>query len=159
MSYILASVMCLAVSIMAAWHLWAVALGETSCEGHDFEVYRKVAKERGEVFVNSYDLGYVSPLSFPPLFLPLLNTPEADSGGVGNARIWSCFSMWAWMGSKPPFSLLPLLLTVLFMLMSAWTARCTRSSFHSASNRIRMDGRGLEDRDMRDIGVLGRARS
>ncbi|EIM86060.1 zf-DHHC-domain-containing protein [Stereum hirsutum FP-91666 SS1] len=57
MSYILAAVMCLAVGIMAAWHLWSVAIGETSCEGHDFEIYRKLAKSRGETFVNSYDLG------------------------------------------------------------------------------------------------------
>lgn len=49
MSYILAAVMCLAVGIMAAWHLWSVAIGETSCEGHDFEIYRKLAKSRGEV--------------------------------------------------------------------------------------------------------------
>lgn len=71
--------MCIAVLVMLLWHLWGVAGGETSVEAQDHAVYRKVAKDRGEVclflllrctrtlselialqtFVNSYDLGYV----------------------------------------------------------------------------------------------------
>ncbi|TCD60661.1 hypothetical protein EIP91_009721 [Steccherinum ochraceum] len=42
---------------MAAWHVWGVASGETSVEAQDHEHYRKIAKRRGEDFVNSYDLG------------------------------------------------------------------------------------------------------
>ncbi|KAK7006269.1 Palmitoyltransferase [Favolaschia claudopus] len=57
MTYILAAVMALAVGIMCAFHLWGVAHGETTVEGQDHEVYRKMAKSRGETFVNSYDLG------------------------------------------------------------------------------------------------------
>ncbi|KAK6996479.1 Palmitoyltransferase [Favolaschia claudopus] len=57
MTYILAAVMALAVGIMCAFHLWGVAHGETTVEGQDFEVYRRMAKSRGETFVNSYDLG------------------------------------------------------------------------------------------------------
>ncbi|KAJ7625220.1 zf-DHHC-domain-containing protein [Mycena rosella] len=55
--YILAVVMALAVGAMCAFHLWGASHGETTVEGHDFDVYRRVAKRRGETFVNSYDLG------------------------------------------------------------------------------------------------------
>lgn len=67
----------IAVAILVSWHLWSVAVGETSVEGHDHDVYRRMAKSRSEVslraapttlsgtltlrptqtFVNSYDLG------------------------------------------------------------------------------------------------------
>ena len=49
MTWVLSAVMCLAVGTMLAWHLWSVAQGETSVEGHDHDVYRRVARERGEV--------------------------------------------------------------------------------------------------------------
>ncbi|KAF7288911.1 Palmitoyltransferase [Mycena indigotica] len=55
--YILAAVMSLAVGIMLAFHLRTIANGETTVEGQDNEVYRKVAEQRAEAFVNSYDLG------------------------------------------------------------------------------------------------------
>jgi len=78
--YILSAVLCLAVGIMLSYHLWTVASGETSVESQDHDVYRDVAKSRGDVspstvvlsvfvpftalilrqtFVNSYDLGYI----------------------------------------------------------------------------------------------------
>jgi len=47
--YILSVVMCLVVGIMLSWHLWTVSLGETSVEAQDHDVYRKVAKGRGDV--------------------------------------------------------------------------------------------------------------
>lgn len=34
---------------MLMYHLWTIAAGETSVEGQDHDVYRKVAKSRGEV--------------------------------------------------------------------------------------------------------------
>nr|GAT46351.1 predicted protein [Mycena chlorophos] len=55
--YILAGVMALAVSIMLAFHLRSVVAGETTVEGQDNEIYARIAKDRGEMFVNSYDLG------------------------------------------------------------------------------------------------------
>jgi len=55
--YILAIVLGFAVTAMAGWHLWGIACGETSVESQDNEHYRRVAKRRGEDFVNSYDLG------------------------------------------------------------------------------------------------------
>ncbi|TDL20767.1 zf-DHHC-domain-containing protein [Rickenella mellea] len=55
--YVVSVVLCLAVGVMLLWHLWSVAGGETSVENHDHEVYKKMAKERGESFENSYDLG------------------------------------------------------------------------------------------------------
>jgi len=55
--YILSIVLCIAVGIMLTWHLWSVSIGETSVEGQDHNVYRNVAKQRGDTFVNSYDLG------------------------------------------------------------------------------------------------------
>lgn len=48
-AYMLSAVMCIAVLIMLLWHLWAVARGETSVEAQDHAVYRKIAKDRGEV--------------------------------------------------------------------------------------------------------------
>ncbi|GLB40770.1 putative DHHC palmitoyltransferase family protein [Lyophyllum shimeji] len=56
-TYLLSVVLCLAVGIMLAYHLYGVARAETNVEGQDFEVYRRKARERGETFVNSYDLG------------------------------------------------------------------------------------------------------
>ncbi|KAI0789970.1 zf-DHHC-domain-containing protein [Abortiporus biennis] len=57
LTYILAAVLGFAVTIMAGWHFWTVSNGETSVEAQDHDVYRRVAKGRGEDFVNSYDLG------------------------------------------------------------------------------------------------------
>ena len=49
MSYILSIAIGLAVAIMLLWQLWGIAVGETSVESQDFDFYRRVAKERGEV--------------------------------------------------------------------------------------------------------------
>ncbi|KAI0057823.1 zf-DHHC-domain-containing protein [Artomyces pyxidatus] len=56
-TYILSIVMCLSVGVLLVWHLWSVACGETSVENSDHDVYRRVAKSRGDTFLNSYDLG------------------------------------------------------------------------------------------------------
>lgn len=56
-TYIICLVLSFAVAIMLAWHIWGVARGETAVEAQDHEVYTKWAKERGETFINSYDLG------------------------------------------------------------------------------------------------------
>lgn len=56
--FILAGVLCFAVGVMLAFHLWTVVSGETTVEAQDHESYRRRAKERGEIFVNSYDLGW-----------------------------------------------------------------------------------------------------
>ncbi len=75
LTYILSVVLCMAVTAMAGWHLFMIASGETSVESQDHELYRRVARDRGEVghfphprmsqcsklpqtFVNCYDLGY-----------------------------------------------------------------------------------------------------
>lgn len=47
--YVLCIVLCLAVTIMLTWHLWGVMKGETSVEGQDHDIYRNVAKQRGDV--------------------------------------------------------------------------------------------------------------
>jgi palmitoyltransferase len=49
LTYVLSVVLCFAVGIMLLYHLWTVSVGETSVEGLDHNVYRKVAKSRGEV--------------------------------------------------------------------------------------------------------------
>jgi hypothetical protein len=54
LTYILSVVLCLAVGIMLSWHLWSICKGETSVEGLDHDVYRNVAKQRGEVSVRYY---------------------------------------------------------------------------------------------------------
>ncbi|KAH7884266.1 DHHC palmitoyltransferase-domain-containing protein [Phlebopus sp. FC_14] len=87
--YMLSVVVCFAVTIMLLWHLWGVARGETSVEMQDHDVYRKMAKERGETFVNSYDLGKrknlalffnIGPNGYPlyTLLLPLRIMPYTD---------------------------------------------------------------------------------
>ncbi|PAV16398.1 zf-DHHC-domain-containing [Pyrrhoderma noxium] len=55
--YILSVVLCFAVGIMCLWHLHSISIGETSVEGHDHSMYRKVAESRGETFINCFDLG------------------------------------------------------------------------------------------------------
>lgn len=55
-TYILSIVLCLAVGIMLMWHLWSVCKGETSVEGLDHDVYRNVAKQRGDVSLSPLDL-------------------------------------------------------------------------------------------------------
>ena len=49
LTYMLSVVLCIAVFIMLSWHLWAVARGETSVEAQDHEVYKRIAKDRGDV--------------------------------------------------------------------------------------------------------------
>ncbi|KAI9000464.1 zf-DHHC-domain-containing protein [Trametes punicea] len=89
LTYLLAVVLLLAVSVMAGWHLYMVASGETSVESQDHEQYRKVAAQRGETFINSYDLGWrknlelffnVGPNGYPlyTLVLPLRIEPYTD---------------------------------------------------------------------------------
>lgn len=39
------------------WHLYLISRGETSIEGHDNDYYASVARDRGVVYVNPYDLG------------------------------------------------------------------------------------------------------
>ncbi|KAF8126947.1 DHHC palmitoyltransferase-domain-containing protein [Boletus edulis] len=89
MSYILSVVMCFAVLIMLLWHIWGVVRGETSVEAQDHKVYQRNAKERGEAFVNSYDLGVrknlvlflnIGPNGYPfyTLFLPFRIMPYSD---------------------------------------------------------------------------------
>ncbi|GAW00024.1 zf-DHHC-domain-containing protein [Lentinula edodes] len=55
--FILSGVLCFAVGIMLMFHLWTIGHGETSVESQDNEFYSRMAKNRGEAFVNSYDLG------------------------------------------------------------------------------------------------------
>ena len=49
--FILSFVLWFAVGIMLMWHVWGIVQGETSPEAQDHEIYRKVAKERGEVSI------------------------------------------------------------------------------------------------------------
>ncbi|KAI0787365.1 DHHC palmitoyltransferase-domain-containing protein [Fomes fomentarius] len=89
LSFILAVVMCMAVSAMASYHIYMIANGETSVESQDHEQYRRVARDRGESFVNCYDLGYLKNLQlffnvgsdgypYYTLLLPLRIEPYTD---------------------------------------------------------------------------------
>ncbi|THH19200.1 hypothetical protein EW146_g1916 [Bondarzewia mesenterica] len=85
MIWVLSAVMCLAVGTMLLWHLWSVAIGETSVEGHDHDVYRSLAKSRGETFVNSKRKNLelflnIGPEGYPlyTLLLPLRVLPYTD---------------------------------------------------------------------------------
>ncbi|KAF8843788.1 zf-DHHC-domain-containing protein [Paxillus ammoniavirescens] len=89
LTYVLSVVICIAITIMLLWHLWGIARGETSVEAQDHEVYRSVAKGRGEMFLNSYDLGKranlalffnIGPNGYPlyTLFFPFRIMPYTD---------------------------------------------------------------------------------
>jgi len=49
LTYMLSVVICIAVFIMLCWHLWGIARGETTVEAQDHEVYKRIAKDRGDV--------------------------------------------------------------------------------------------------------------
>jgi len=51
-------VLSIAVLIMLLWHLRLVMMGETTVENYDNDSYRRLTKERGEHFVNCFDLGW-----------------------------------------------------------------------------------------------------
>ncbi|KAF8643163.1 hypothetical protein AX16_009206 [Volvariella volvacea WC 439] len=87
--YILSAVLCLCVAVMLLYHLYGISCGETSVEAQDHEVYRAVAKDRGDQFINSYDLGKrknlqlffnIGPDGYPlyTLILPLRILPYTD---------------------------------------------------------------------------------
>ncbi|TBU24439.1 DHHC palmitoyltransferase-domain-containing protein [Dichomitus squalens] len=89
LTFILAGVLCMAVTAMAGWHIYMIACGETSVESQDHEHYRRIAKQRGETFVNSYDMGYLKNLQlffntgqdgypYYTLLLPLRVEPYTD---------------------------------------------------------------------------------
>ncbi|KIJ52373.1 hypothetical protein M422DRAFT_25993 [Sphaerobolus stellatus SS14] len=89
LEYILSAVICLCLIVMCGWHLWSVMNGETSVDNHDFDGYRKLAKSRGDTFINCYDLGYrrnlelffnLGPNGYPywVLLLPLRTAPYTD---------------------------------------------------------------------------------
>ncbi len=54
LTFVLALVLGFAVTIMALWHLWTTAKGETSVESQDNEHYRYVARHRGEVSCSAF---------------------------------------------------------------------------------------------------------
>lgn len=61
--YFMAAVMGLAVGVLACWHLYLVAKGETSVESQDNAYYRDIAKKRETKFVNVYNLGWLRNLA------------------------------------------------------------------------------------------------
>ena len=64
--YILSVVLCFAVGIMLSWHLFSICKAETSVESHDHSIYRKLAKERGQVRISlHFNATFVS-LKFVP---------------------------------------------------------------------------------------------
>ncbi|KAG0706744.1 DHHC palmitoyltransferase-domain-containing protein [Suillus ampliporus] len=48
LTYTLHVVLCIVVFIMFCWHLWGVSRGETTIEAQDHEVYKRIAKDRGD---------------------------------------------------------------------------------------------------------------
>ncbi|KAF9037640.1 zf-DHHC-domain-containing protein [Panaeolus papilionaceus] len=89
MMFILSIVLCFAVGVMLAYHLYGIMAGETSVEAQDNEEYKKNAEARGDVFVNSYDVGRRKNLalffnvgdegySLSTLFFPLRINPYTD---------------------------------------------------------------------------------
>ena len=95
-----------AVFILAVWHLYLVASGETSVESQDNAHYRSMAKERKERFINVYDMGWVRNLQiffntgrgldygFYTLLLPQRIEPYSDGWHFAkNPRLSGCHSV------------------------------------------------------------------
>ncbi|KAK0519270.1 hypothetical protein OC835_007581 [Tilletia horrida] len=90
LSLLVCALMGFAVFIMFVWQLIMVGRGETTVESHDNGYYRKLAKRRGQRFINVYDVGFFrnlalffslgpgSPHSFITVFLPLRIPPYSD---------------------------------------------------------------------------------
>ncbi|KAL9938603.1 hypothetical protein V8E36_002322 [Tilletia maclaganii] len=90
LSLLVCALMGFAVFIMMVWQLVMVGRGETTVESHDNGYYRKLAKRRGQQFVNVYDVGFFrniqlffslgpgSPHSFITVFLPLRIPPYSN---------------------------------------------------------------------------------
>ncbi|PWY97720.1 hypothetical protein BCV70DRAFT_44563 [Testicularia cyperi] len=88
--FVLAVVMGFALAVMAGWQLVLVSRGETSVESNDNGHYRELAKQRGQDFVNVYDVGPRRNLelffnvgagsSYPyyTIFLPMRVPPYSD---------------------------------------------------------------------------------
>ncbi|KAG0696871.1 hypothetical protein DFH29DRAFT_857566 [Suillus ampliporus] len=57
LTYTLSVVLCIVVFVMLCWHLWGVSCGDYRRGIEDHEVYKRIAKDRGDNFVNFYDLG------------------------------------------------------------------------------------------------------
>ncbi|KAI5474647.1 hypothetical protein MNV49_002691 [Pseudohyphozyma bogoriensis] len=102
--FVLASVMALAVGVMAIFQLWLVMAGETAVESHDNEWYRKTAKARGRIYENPYDLGRKENLArffnvgegryhWSTIFLPLAVPPSSDGWNWPKRAGWERFAM------------------------------------------------------------------
>ncbi|KAE8225254.1 hypothetical protein CF326_g7898 [Tilletia indica] len=90
LSLLVCSLMGFAVAIMLVWQLIMVGKGETTVESHDNGYYRKLARRRGQRFLNVYDVGFMrnlllffslgpgSPHSFVTIFMPLRIPPYSD---------------------------------------------------------------------------------
>ncbi|KAG8700085.1 hypothetical protein FRC09_006184 [Ceratobasidium sp. 395] len=87
--YILALALGLAVCVMLLWNVYQIGQGITTVEGYDYGLYAERAKDRGETFVNSYNLGFfqnlayffnVIPSGYPlwVLLLPLRTAPYTN---------------------------------------------------------------------------------
>ncbi|KAF8609514.1 zf-DHHC-domain-containing protein [Ceratobasidium sp. AG-I] len=87
--YILCLALGLAVSVMLLWNIYQIGQGVTTVEGYDYGIYSDRAKQRGETFVNSFNLGFfqnlahffnVIPSGYPMwvLLLPLRTAPYTN---------------------------------------------------------------------------------
>jgi hypothetical protein len=56
--FVLSLAVGLAVGLMLAWHLYLVLSGQTTIEFYYNRFRGQIAKERGEVYYNEFDLGY-----------------------------------------------------------------------------------------------------
>ncbi|UZJ54960.1 hypothetical protein CBS101457_004280 [Exobasidium rhododendri] len=58
LTYVLCSIMGLALAVMAIWQLLIIGWGETSVENSDNAHYREVCRRKGVTFNNVYDIGF-----------------------------------------------------------------------------------------------------
>ncbi|CAD6909088.1 unnamed protein product [Tilletia laevis] len=98
LSLLVCALMGFAVATMLLWHMFMVGKGETTVESHDNGYYRKLARRRGQRFMNVYDVGFMrnlllffslgpgSPHSFITIFLPLRIPPYSDGWHYAKRR-------------------------------------------------------------------------
>lgn len=136
LSWILAFVMFFAVTIMAGYHFASITSAETSVESQDHEQYRKIAKGRGEKFVNSYDLGYDANLDTRARY-------HADGVHAGDDEIWNYSSI----SGRTDSALLTLFVGPELIPSFYGTARHIPCSFPFAYNHIptAVPGRGVQE--------------
>ncbi|CAG8468969.1 1606_t:CDS:2 [Funneliformis mosseae] len=97
LSFLLAVAIGIALGGMCSWHYYLVLTSQTTVEFYNNQYARRSAKQKGEVYANPYDLGYLNNLrqffnvghnySIYTILLPIPVLPP------GNGKVWEKSAM------------------------------------------------------------------